>query len=119
MADALVLAARTARSSLGTSGYVQLKIDLHRQLLDRIDLDVMGRLGAEKLREELRILVERLLVEQGAALNAGERKQIVADIENEVLGLGPLESLLRDAPSEVHVPCEPADALDAAVGALG
>lgn len=94
-----VLASDAARSSLGTGGYVQLKMALHQQLLDRIDLDVMGRMGADKLREELRILVERLLVEQGAALNAGERKQIVADIENEVLGLGPLEALLRD----VHV----------------
>ena len=94
--NAPALSSDAGRSSLGASGYVQLKIELHRQLLDRIDLDVMGRMGADKLREELRILVERLLVEQGAALNSGERKQIVADIENEVLGLGPLESLLRD-----------------------
>ena len=48
------LAADAARSSLGANGYVQLKVALHQQLLDRIDLDVMARMGTEKLREELR-----------------------------------------------------------------
>ena len=91
------LSSEAGRSSLGSSGYVQLKIELHKQLLDRIDLEVMGRLGGETgCVKNSALLVERLIIEQGAALNAAERKQIVADIENEVLGLGPLEALLRD-----------------------
>jgi pilus assembly protein CpaF len=78
------------------SNYQEIASDLHRQLLDRIDLDVMGRLSPERLREELRLLVERMISELGLALNASERKQIVADVQNEVMGLGPLESLLAD-----------------------
>ncbi|MFM1991879.1 MAG: hypothetical protein RJA99_4836 [Pseudomonadota bacterium] len=69
---------------------------LHRQLLDRIDLEVMSRRPPERLREELRILVEKLLSESGHALNAAERQRVVADVQNEVLGLGPLEPLLAD-----------------------
>src|SRR5690606_20631142 len=46
--------------------------------------------------EELRVLVERMIEESGAALNAGERKQIVIDIQNEITGLGPIEPLLAD-----------------------
>jgi pilus assembly protein CpaF len=76
--------------------YQAMASDLHRQLLDRIDLDVMGRLSPDRLKEELRVLVEKLIAETGLALNANERKQIVTDVQNEVMGLGPLESLLTD-----------------------
>jgi len=78
------------------SAYRQIASDLHRKLLDRIDLDVMGKLPPERLREELRLLVEKMMGEAGLALNSNERKQIVADVQNEVMGLGPLEPLLAD-----------------------
>jgi len=77
-------------------GYQQIAGELHRQLLDRIDLDVMGKLPPERLHEELRVLIEGLIAEAGLPLNAAERKQVIADVQNEVLGLGPLESLLAD-----------------------
>jgi len=80
-----------------SSAYQALRADLHRQLLDRIDLQVMGSLAPERLRDELRLLVERLIGEAGLALNAAERKQIVQDIQYEVLGLGPIEPLLADS----------------------
>src|SRR5690606_41184960 len=50
--------------------YRRIASDLHRELLDRIDLDVMGKLQPDRLREELRLLVERLIAEKGLALNA-------------------------------------------------
>jgi len=78
------------------SAYHQLKTDIHRKLLDRMNLEVMSSLSAEQLREELKTLVERLLAEEGVALNAEEHRQMVQDIQNEVLGFGPLESLLAD-----------------------
>jgi len=78
------------------AAYRQIASDLHRELIDRIDLEVMGRLPPDRLREELRLLVEKMIAEAGLALNASERKQIVTDVQNEVMGLGPLESLLTD-----------------------
>ncbi len=78
------------------SAYRQIASELHRKLLDRIDLDVMGKLPPDRLREELRMLVEKMMGEAGLALNSSERKQIVADVQNEVMGLGPLEPLLAD-----------------------
>lgn len=80
----------------GTMQYHALKDQLHAQLLGRIDLEVMGSMKPERLREELGILTERLLVESGAALNAQERKRMVLDIQDEIMGLGPLEPLLAD-----------------------
>jgi pilus assembly protein CpaF len=76
--------------------YREIASDLHRQLLDRIDLDAMGKLAPDRLRDELGALVERIIGEAGLALNAAERRQIVADVQNEVMGLGPLEPLLAD-----------------------
>jgi len=97
--DVQVAASVTRPSAAGDtsgSGYRQIANDLHRQLLDRIDLDVMGKLSPERLRDELRLLVEKMIGESGIALNSTERTQIVADVQNEVMGLGPLESLLAD-----------------------
>ncbi len=79
-----------------SAAYRALRANLHTQLLDRVDIEVMGKMSPERLREELRILVERLIGEAGAALNAAERKQIVVDVQNEIMGLGPLEPLLAD-----------------------
>ncbi len=73
-----------------------LRDRLHAQLLGRIDLEVMGAMKAERLREELGLLVEQLLLESGAALNAQERRRMVQEIQDEVMGLGPLEPLLAD-----------------------
>lgn len=86
-------------SRTGTTGMTQyhtLKNKLHTQLLGRIDLEVMSSMKPERLREELGLLVERLLLESGAALNAQERKRMVLDIQDEIMGLGPLEPLLAD-----------------------
>lgn len=76
--------------------YYELKARLHSQLLGRIDLEVLGSMAPERLREELGTLVEKLLTESGVALNSTEHQRMIEDIQNEVMGLGPLEPLLAD-----------------------
>jgi pilus assembly protein CpaF len=76
--------------------YQDLKSSVHSRLLDRIDLAAMENMPEERLRVELKVLVEQLLAEQGTVLNQDERARLVRDIQNEVLGLGPLEPLLSD-----------------------
>ncbi|MDA8128478.1 MAG: CpaF family protein [Betaproteobacteria bacterium] len=87
----------TAVEDHDASNYYELKVRIHGKLLDRIDLAALESIPEDRLREELRQLVERLLLEDGVALNDNERRRIVVDIQNEVLGLGPLEPLLADA----------------------
>ena len=65
-------------------------------LLERIDLEAMESLTPESLRDELRGLVETLLQEQNVVVNEQERRNLVRDIQYEMLGLGPLEPLLAD-----------------------
>jgi pilus assembly protein CpaF len=74
----------------------ELRTRIHRQLLERVDLAAMEHLPAERVRADLKHIVERLLEESGAAVNAAERLQLVAEVQHEVLGLGPLEPLLAD-----------------------
>jgi pilus assembly protein CpaF len=76
--------------------YQQMKARVHELLLGRLDLEAMERLSPEQLRTELNVMVERLLSEENVVVNATERRSLVRDIQNEMLGLGPLESLLAD-----------------------
>ena len=77
--------------------YQDTKARMHQLLLERLDLEALQALSPTALREELRLLVERLLNEEKLVLNAGERQNLVRDIQYEMLGYGPLEPLLADA----------------------
>jgi pilus assembly protein CpaF len=79
-----------------SQAYQQMKARLHQLLLARLDLEALESLSAERLREELAVLVERLLLEENVIVNANERRNLVRDIQHEMLGLGPLEALLAD-----------------------
>jgi pilus assembly protein CpaF len=85
-----------SHESTGLAHYHAIRDKLYAQLLAHINLEVMGNMDPERLREELGVLVERLLQENGAALNAQERKRMVQDIQDEIMGLGPLQPLLTD-----------------------
>jgi pilus assembly protein CpaF len=93
-----------AAPSLGTlradlsAEYYELKKTIHDRLLDLIDLSRMDALGPAQLRAEIRRIVEQILGEQRTAvpLNLLERERLFREIEDEVLGLGPLEPFLKD-----------------------
>jgi len=91
---AVRVAVRTALPD--TSAYQDLKVHIHRALLDRLNLEMMQNLSPERLREELRSMVERVLDEDNLVINDIERRSLVRDIQYEMLGLGPLEPLLAD-----------------------
>ncbi|ACF11864.1 type II secretion system protein E [Chlorobaculum parvum NCIB 8327] len=72
------------------------KTKLHQKLLSRIDLDSIEALTPEQLRNELGVLLTALIDEEAMPLNHQERARVVADLKNEIMGLGPLEPLLAD-----------------------
>ena len=76
--------------------YQQMKARVHQLLLGRLDLVAVESMAPERLRGELSLLVERLLIEENVVVNATERRNLVRDIQHEMLGLGPLEPLLVD-----------------------
>ena len=73
-----------------------LMVDLHRELIDRINLSVLDTMSRAQIGRETDELIHEMLAESGQALNANERRQLVEDVLDELLGLGPLEPLLKD-----------------------
>jgi len=61
-----------------------------------VDLRTMEGMGSDQLRYELKQLTERLIDEDKIIINESERRSMVLSIQNEMLGLGPIEPLLAD-----------------------
>jgi pilus assembly protein CpaF len=76
--------------------FYALKTRLHQRLLGRIDLTAAENLPADQLREQLSDIVGRLIEEDALPVNSAERRALVSELQNEILGLGPLEPLLAD-----------------------
>jgi pilus assembly protein CpaF len=74
----------------------ELKFALHRKLLDRINLEALSVLPPERVRQEVRPAIAKLVGEQKTLLSLSEKDQLIEEILDEVFGLGPLEPLLRD-----------------------
>lgn len=81
-----------------TKEYYELKTRIHDRLLNLIDLSLIDSLDEAMLRQEIRRLVERILMEDKASipLNYNERERLFKEIQYEVMGLGPLEPFLQD-----------------------
>lgn len=78
--------------------YFELKTRIHDRLLDLIDLTLIDSLDQNLVKSQIRSLVQRVLEEQDfrVPLNLTERENLFTEIEDEVLGLGPLEPFLKD-----------------------
>jgi pilus assembly protein CpaF len=75
---------------------VEWKRRIHDRLLEVTDLTVLASLEKHKARAQIREITQRLFSEQGAPLALPQRQSLARRIEDEVLGLGPLEPLLAD-----------------------
>ncbi|OYU11069.1 MAG: pilus assembly protein CpaF [Comamonadaceae bacterium PBBC1] len=76
--------------------YYALKTRLHQSLIAKIDLAAAEAMQPDQLRSQLRDVLLGLIDEEAIPMNEQERRSLVADLQNEVLGLGPLEPLLAD-----------------------
>lgn len=96
--SAQTIATTAGASATGSPKYFELKKVIHERLIDMIDLSRLETLGAAQLRVEIRRLVEQILSEQreSVPLNLIEREKLFSEIEDEVLGFGPLEPFLKD-----------------------
>ena len=74
----------------------ELKHRLHRLVIEALDLTIVSKLDPDLLKTELSNLVEHLLEQESAPLNSHEREQLISEIQNEVMGLGPIEPLVQD-----------------------
>ena len=78
------------------SEYQQVKADLHRKILDRLDLEKLGRTPGDAAREEVLVLIRNTVNSEAVPLSFAERERLAREILDEIFGLGPLEPLLKD-----------------------
>jgi len=88
--------AASHKNTRDSQAYQEIKLRAHLALLDQIDLKLVEKLSPAQRRDELKCVAEKVLVAENVALNDAERKSVVRDVLDEVLGLGPLEPLLAD-----------------------
>lgn len=82
--------------STRTSQFEEIKRRIHGKLVDKLDLSRVGDLTGDVLKREIRVVVEHLCDAEDTLLNRRERDRIVDEVIDEVLGLGPLELILKD-----------------------
>jgi len=73
-----------------------LRLRIHERLLDLLNLSLLDKTPREALRIEVRGVVGQLLLQEKRLLTLNQIDQLVDDVLDELLGLGPLEPLLKD-----------------------
>src|SRR5437879_942398 len=76
--------------------YQQVKADLHRKILDRVELEKLGRALSAAAREDVLLLIRNTVSSEAVPLSFAERERLAREILDEIFGLGPLEPLLKD-----------------------
>jgi len=84
-------------SNVPSNHLQELRHHIHRKLLDQLDLESIASLTKPVLSSEIRKVVENLLLEEPTPLSLLDRDKLVNEVLDEVLGLGPLEPLLKDS----------------------
>ena len=74
----------------------EIKLELHKALLDNLNLAALETATEADLRAEINAISQETMEELGIVLNREERQTLNQDLYFEVTGLGPLETLLKD-----------------------
>ncbi|MEL7125976.1 MAG: ATPase, T2SS/T4P/T4SS family, partial [Pseudomonadota bacterium] len=74
----------------------EIKLDLHRALLDNLNLSALEHATEQDLRQEISAITSEVLEEKNIILNREDRQTLNQELYDEVKGLGPLETLLKD-----------------------
>lgn len=94
--DLRIMALGDAGAFANRDAHTELKVQLHQKLLDLINLPALEKMSRAQIESEIGDIIQEELGKQNHALNQAERKKLVADVLDELLGLGPLEPLLKD-----------------------
>ena len=74
----------------------EIKLDLHRVLLDNLNLSALEHATEQDLRQEISAIASEHLLAESIVLNREDRQTLTSELYDEVTGLGPLETLLKD-----------------------
>jgi len=73
-----------------------LRLRIHRKLIDTLDLTKVSNLETERVKVEIRRLLEDMVMAEAIPLSRADRDRLAMEVHHEVFGLGPLETLMKD-----------------------
>lgn len=73
-----------------------LRLRIHRKLIDTLDLAKLSNLEMERVKIEIRRILEDMVMSEAIPLSRTDRDRLVMEVQHEVFGLGPLEILMKD-----------------------
>jgi pilus assembly protein CpaF len=74
----------------------QMKVRIHQQLVERLDVQNLRALPPDVVRQEVRVLIRELCQSEKGLINSSEQERLMDEVMDETFGLGPLETLLKD-----------------------
>src|SRR5690606_33997354 len=72
------------------------KSRIHRQVMEQLNLRILDTLAPDVVRQQIGDLVRDILVREDTPLNQSEREAVITEVQDEIMGYGPIEPLLRD-----------------------
>jgi pilus assembly protein CpaF len=89
--------AEAAGASSASQKLLDAKVRLHRRLIDELNLPALEKVPEQEVRREIHAIIAQWVLAERLALNAQELNTFVSEVIDEMIGLGPLEPLLKDA----------------------
>ena len=87
---------RPVQASSSDALLQDLRLRIHRRLIDTLDLSKLSTLEMERVRVEIRRILEDMVMSESIPLSRADRDRLVMEVQHEVFGLGPLETLMKD-----------------------
>ena len=87
---------RSIQTSNSDNVLQDLRLRIHRKLIDTLDLTKLSNLEMERVRVEIRRILEDMVALESIPLSRADRDRLVMEVQHEVFGLGPLETLMKD-----------------------
>jgi len=84
------------RGGLDFHVYQELKTGIHRDLLNKVDLEKVATVRDDRTRRQVFAVIHDLVSDLKTPLSGPEKERLSLEVLDEVFGLGPLEPLLQD-----------------------
>jgi pilus assembly protein CpaF len=94
--DSLRVPMRSMQAGNSEAILQDLRLRIHRKLIDTLDLTKLSNLEMERVRVEIRRILEDMVAAEAIPVSRADRDRLVMEVQHEVFGLGPLETLMKD-----------------------
>jgi hypothetical protein len=84
------------RGGLDFRVYQEMKTGIHRDLINKIDLEKVATQRDDRTRRQVFAVIQELVSNLKTPLSGPEKERLSLEVLDEVFGLGPLEPLLQD-----------------------